>query len=51
MEKLLNGFLSKASLSASKVKFLFDGQVISPSTTPEDLDMEDGDLIDAVVVS
>jgi small ubiquitin-related modifier len=31
------------------VRFLFDGTRINPTQTPKDLDMEDGDSIDAMM--
>ena len=31
------------------VRFLFDGNRISPNQTPEELDMEDNDVIDVMV--
>jgi hypothetical protein len=33
----------------SQVKFQFDGMFLNPNQTPEDLDMEDDDLIDTVL--
>ena len=33
----------------NSVRFLFDGNRVNPTQTPQDLDMEDGDVIDVMV--
>ena len=34
-----------------KIKFMFDGDVINPNETPEDLDMDEEGVIDVVICS
>ncbi|KAK2078376.1 hypothetical protein QBZ16_003216 [Prototheca wickerhamii] len=46
-EKILNAFCQKKAVDISQVRFVFDGTRINPSMTPEDMDMEDGDTVDA----
>ena len=36
-------------MSNNNVKFVFDGDVLNRNSTPEDHDMENDDLIDAIV--
>lgn len=48
-EKIFTAFCSKKSLDPSHVRFLFDGQRIQSTSTPADLEMEDGDSIDAMM--
>ena len=40
---ILQGWLPSKD---ARLKFVFDGDEVGPKTTPEDLDMEDGDVID-----
>jgi len=47
-QKLFDAFCSRVNLPNKNVKFMFDGRVLDPRSTPETLDMEDDDLIDAV---
>ena len=42
-------YCAKKSLLEDHVRFLFDGRRIRASETPEDLDMEEGDAIDAMM--
>ena len=42
-------FCTRHGVATSSVRFLFDGNRINPSQTPQDLDMEDGDVIDCMV--
>mmetsp|Transcript_4029 Transcript_4029/g.18393 ORF Transcript_4029/g.18393 Transcript_4029/m.18393 type:complete len:93 (+) Transcript_4029:94-372(+) len=48
-EKIFTAFCSRKSLQPGAVRFLFDGQRINPTQTPQELDMEDGDSIDAMM--
>ncbi len=45
-EKLMNGISKKKGIPKEQFKLLFDGQSLKPNQTPEDLDMEDDDLIE-----
>jgi len=47
--KLMNAYCSRVGKDMSTVRFLFDGERIQPEATPEQLDMEDEDEIDAMV--
>jgi hypothetical protein len=49
MRKLLDGYCTKQKLDSSQVSLHFDGQPLSLTETPNDLDMEDGDLIDVKI--
>eukprot|EP00740_Mantoniella_antarctica_P006241 CAMPEP_0181363246 /NCGR_PEP_ID=MMETSP1106-20121128/8588_1 /TAXON_ID=81844 /ORGANISM="Mantoniella antarctica, Strain SL-175" /LENGTH=93 /DNA_ID=CAMNT_0023477555 /DNA_START=41 /DNA_END=322 /DNA_ORIENTATION=- len=48
-QKIFDAFCSRKALSSDSVRFLFDGQRINPNMTPKDLEMEDGDSIDAMM--
>jgi len=47
--QIFNAFCSRKALQPDAVRFLFDGSRINPNQTPKDLDMEDGDSIDAMM--
>ncbi|KAI5969971.1 SMT3 [Candida margitis] len=47
MKKIIEAFCKKQSRDESSLRFLFDGTRIDPKHTPDDLDMEDNDLIEA----
>jgi len=50
MEKMFQAFISQESTVPNQnIKFFFDGRRISPNETPETLELEDYDMIDAVV--
>lgn len=42
-------FTEVYGISASEVKFVFDGEVVKDSDTPRTLDMEQDNMIDAKV--
>ncbi|XP_023930847.1 NFATC2-interacting protein [Lingula anatina] len=48
LENLMREYASKMELEWTSLKFQFDGEDIDPKATPEDLDMEDDDCIDAI---
>jgi hypothetical protein len=50
LEKIVAAFASKLQVPQSRVKLSFDGLVAPNTSTPEDLDMEDEDLIDLKLV-
>jgi len=39
-------YAKKAKLNASDLAFVFDGEKVNLSSTPEDLDLEDDDMIE-----
>jgi len=47
--KLMNAYCNRVGKDPTTVRFLFDGERIQPESTPEQLDMEDEDEIDAMV--
>ncbi len=47
--KLMNAYCERQSIDASSVRFLYNGQRIQHEQTPKELDMEAGDVIDAVL--
>ena len=42
----MTAFAAELKLPVSRLKFSFDGDIISPSQTAEDLEMENDDCID-----
>jgi len=44
--KIIAAVASKQNLPPEKIKLKFEGDTLSPNDTPNDLDMENGDLID-----
>jgi len=44
--KIITAVASKQNIAIEKIKLKFEGETLSPSDTPNDLDMENGDLID-----
>ena len=46
--KLMQEYARIVQLDIHKIKFYFDGEILSPDTTSEDVDMDDGDCIDVV---
>jgi hypothetical protein len=49
-EKLINGVSKKKGLPKDKIKLVFDGSALNPKQTPEDLDMEDDDLVELKIL-
>ncbi|KAH7818210.1 putative small ubiquitin-related modifier [Monocercomonoides exilis] len=49
LKKLMAAYCSRENLIPSSVRFMLDGTRVNPTDTPEKLDMEDGDMIDAEV--
>ena len=50
MNRLMNAFCQRQGVSVNSVRFLFDGNFITASDTPSELDMKDADAIDVVRV-
>ncbi len=48
LKKAMVAFSAELDVPLSKLTFSFDGDTISPTQTAIDLDMEDGDCIDAM---
>lgn len=49
LSKLFDAYTSRKDLKPDSIKFLFDGNRLSGDQTPESLDMEDNDVIDAML--
>ena len=47
LQKAMTAFAAALDLSLSQLRFSFDGDPIGPNQTAADLDMDDGDVIDA----
>lgn len=51
MKDIMGRYASQRSLPVSELKFVFDGETLTGSETPEDLDMETGNCIDVTVLN
>jgi small ubiquitin-related modifier len=49
MKKLMDAYCKRQGVNRTSVRFLFDGSPIDENKTPDDLGMEDDDVIDAMV--
>ncbi|EDO06751.1 Ubiquitin-like pmt3/smt3 family protein [Babesia bovis T2Bo] len=49
LEKLMSTYCVRLGQSPDAVRFLFDGDRIKGDSTPEELGIEHGDIIDAMV--
>ncbi|KNH09674.1 small ubiquitin protein [Perkinsela sp. CCAP 1560/4] len=47
--KLLDAYCVKQGINRNSVRFLYDGNPIDEDKTAEDLEMEDDDIIDAMI--
>ena len=45
-KKLFDGYCKRFNVQPNTIKFVFDGDTLDLDSTPEDEDMEDGDIID-----
>ena len=50
MSRIMNAYADKKSYEVNQIRFLYDGKRLAAEMTPEELEMEDGDVIDAVLV-
>ncbi|XP_057427640.1 small ubiquitin-related modifier 1-like [Lotus japonicus] len=46
---LLNAYCDRQSVDIKTIVFLFDGRLLRAHLTPDELDMKDGDAIDAML--
>ena len=51
LDKVLTAFSSAMEVARERVKFVFDGDAVEPTSTAEELGLEDDDLIDARVMT
>ncbi|KAJ1962334.1 SUMO protein smt3 [Dipsacomyces acuminosporus] len=49
LSKLMQAYCTRTGQAFGSVRFLVDGQRITGENTPEQLDLEDGDTIDAMM--
>merc|ERR1712039_489975 len=49
MKKLMGAYCERQGVTMDSIRFLFNGQRIQPEQDPSQLDMEDNDVIDAVL--
>ena len=47
--KLMNAWCQRQGVNLNAVRFLFDGERLRDTQTPEGLEMEDGDVIDVMM--
>ncbi|KAH8675289.1 ubiquitin-like modifier [Xylariales sp. PMI_506] len=46
LEKLMNAFCERQGKNMSSVRFLFEGQRVQPTDTPDTLEMQDSDTLE-----
>ena len=46
LEKLMNAFCDRQGKSLATVRFVFEGQRVQPTDTPDALEMADGDTLE-----
>ena len=49
LQKLMHVFCNRQGVATNSVRFVFDGNRVNETQTPEQLGMEDGDVIDVMV--
>ncbi|XP_022727894.1 small ubiquitin-related modifier 1-like [Durio zibethinus] len=49
LKKLMNAYCDRQSVDFNSIAFLFDGRLLRGKQTPDELEMEDGDEIDAML--
>lgn len=49
LQKVFNAYATRKSLELKDCKFLYDGAILTGSQTPEELELEDKDVIDMMV--
>ncbi|XP_074302241.1 small ubiquitin-related modifier 1-like [Silene latifolia] len=49
LKKLMSAYCDRQSVDFSSIAFLFDGRRLRADQTPDELEMEDGDEIDAML--
>lgn len=48
-KKIFEAYCQKLSIPTQSIRFLFDGSRINPEDSPESLNMEDNDVVDALL--
>mmetsp|Transcript_100166 Transcript_100166/g.146230 ORF Transcript_100166/g.146230 Transcript_100166/m.146230 type:complete len:98 (+) Transcript_100166:160-453(+) len=49
LKKLMEAYCARQSLQMDQIRFLFDGNRLRDTQTPDELEMEDDDVIDAML--
>ena len=49
LKKLMDNYCTRQGYMPTSVRFIYEGETIKESDTPETLNMEDGDEIDAMI--
>jgi small ubiquitin-related modifier len=49
LSKLMDAYCDRQGVDKQSVRFLYDGERVQDTSTPESLDMEDQDVIDALL--
>ncbi|KAI8598206.1 ubiquitin-related domain-containing protein [Dissophora ornata] len=49
LKKLMEAYCDRQGKAVTSVRFLYDGERIQPTNTPNELEMDDGDSIDVMV--
>ncbi|KAI3708596.1 hypothetical protein L2E82_37875 [Cichorium intybus] len=49
LKKLMNAYCDRQSVELNQIAFLFDGRRLRAEQTPDELEMDDGDEIDAML--
>ena len=49
LQKLLDAFCAKTSTDISRVRLMFDGDILPPNSSAEDHDLEDDDVLDVLI--
>ena len=49
MIKMFDAYCGRVGVSPGRVRFLYNGERLQPENTPKELDMHDGDVVDAVL--
>lgn len=50
MKKLMDAYCSRSGQDPAAIHFLFEGERIQATNTPDELDMDEGDVIDAMLM-
>lgn len=50
LKKLMAAFCTQKQLDRGAVRFMFDGKPVQENQTPDELEMEDGDVLDAMLM-
>ena len=48
MSKIFEAYAQRRGVAANALRFMLDGQRVTENQTPDELDIQDGDQLDAV---